>query len=374
MRNSRGRVFLRGITSKGYGLRELRQRQRLVPRVLQTGTSVNDANTDYLSDVIRPRSWRGLVKQALGKVFATSHDVTKARAWGVLKPGGEPFLTQTLQVQFIELSPGGASHGHWHQNEAVFYILEGHGYEVHDGRRYDWEKDDVVVVHNDCVHKHHNADKDRRALVLVLKAKSLWMYLGLLQQGHSTSVVEDEKYGPPEDWSCLWTPGVQERKKVIKPAEVSWEMTRDGLVRILSSWQQTNVRIFSVDIYQQLVPVGGRSAKHWHMADEVLYVLSGRGYSLHWDVEAEASDRYQARIAREPSRWDFMAGNLLYIPQNTVHQHFNADPREPLVLLSAQNRVFKLLGYDSVVYLENAPEYRAQREVVSAMEGSMNDR
>jgi uncharacterized RmlC-like cupin family protein len=110
------------------------------------------------------------------------------------------------------------------------------------------------------------------------------------------------------------------------------------------------------------------------MADEVLYVLSGRGYSLHWDVEAEASDRYQARIAREPSRWDFMAGNLLYIPQNTVHQHFNADPREPLVLLSAQNRVFKLLGYDSVVYLENAPEYRAQREVVSAMEGSMNDR
>lgn len=374
MRNGRGRVFLRGITSKGYGLRELRQRQRLAPRVLRTGTSVNDATTDHLSDVTRPHSWRGLVKQALGKVFATSHDVTQARAWGVLKPGDEPFLTQTLQVQFIELAPGGANHGHWHQNEAIFYILEGCGYEIHDGRRYDWEKGDLIVVHNDCVHKHHNADKDRRALVLVLKAKSLWMYLGLLQQGHSKPVVEDKKYGPPEDWSRLWTPGVQERKKVIKPADVSWERTRDGLVRIVSSWQRTDARIFSVDIYQQLIPVENRSAKHWHMADEVLYVLSGRGYSLHWDVEAEASDRYHARVAKEPSRWDFTASSLLYIPQNTIHQHFNADPTEPLVLLSAQNRVFKLLGYDSVVYLEDAPEHAAQSKIAGAMERSANDR
>jgi quercetin dioxygenase-like cupin family protein len=309
----------------------------------------------------------------LEKLFALSHDAIQARAWGVLKPGDDPFLTQTLQVQFIELAPGGANHGHWHQNEAILYILEGRGYETHDGRRYEWEKDDLVVIHNDCVHKHHNAAKDRRALILVLKAKSLWMYLGLLQQGHGASVLKDEQYGPPEDWSRLWTPGVQERKKVLKPADVPWAMTRDGLVRTLSSRQQTDVRIFSVDIYQQLIPVGTRSAKHWHMADEVLYVLSGRGYSLHWDVEAEAGDRYQARVARDPSRWEFTAGNLLYIPQNTVHQHFNTDLKEPLVLLSAQNRVFKLLGYDSVVYLENAPEYDARRDIVGVREGSISD-
>ena len=43
----------------------------------------------------------------------------------------------------------------------------------------------------------------------------------------------------------------------------------------------------------------------------------------------------------------------MYIPQNTVHQHVN-DGDVPLLFLSAQNRLFKQLGYDNVVYLEDA--------------------
>jgi len=38
-----------------------------------------------------------------------------------------------------------------------------------------------------------------------------------------------------------------------------------------------------------------------------------------------------------------------------VHQHF-ADGTEPLRFIVGQNRLFKLLGYDSVVYLEDAAE------------------
>jgi oxalate decarboxylase/phosphoglucose isomerase-like protein (cupin superfamily) len=58
-------------------------------------------------------------------------------------------------------------------------------------------------------------------------------------------------------------------------------------------------------------------------------------------------------VAETPSRWDFSAGDLLYIPQNTVHQHHN-DGDERLLFVSAQNRLFKQLGYDNVVYLEDA--------------------
>ena len=36
-----------------------------------------------------------------------------------------------------------------------------------------------------------------------------------------------------------------------------------------------------------------------------------------------------------------------------MHQHVN-DGDEPLLFISAQNRLFKQLGYDSVVYLEDA--------------------
>ncbi len=328
------RVFLRGISSDSYGLREFRQRQREAPRVRRAGTIVDDASV------------------------AHSGDSAQSRTWWMLGPGDDPFLTQSIQVHFVELAPGGANHGHGHQNEAVFYILEGRGYEIHDGQRYEWEKDDLVIVHTDSVHKHYNADPDRRALAMVMKAKAAWMYLGLIQQGRSGPLPDAEKYGPPEDWSRLWTPGAKDRRKVVKYSDTRWEVTRDGRVRVITSPQRTDIRTFSMDIYQQEIPPGSRSAKHWHMADEALYVMSGRGYSLHWDVAAEISEKYYARIAQQPTRWEVSAGDLLYVPQNTIHQHFNSDSKEPLLLLSAQNRLFKLLGYDSVLYLEDAPEAR----------------
>ena len=328
MAEGEGRIFLRGLSSETYGLGEFRRRQRAADRVRRAGTVVDDASVGH------------------------SGDSDQSRTSWMLGPGDDPFLTQTLQVHFVELLPGGANHGHGHQNEACFYILEGKGYEIHDGVRYDWEKDDFAIVHTDCVHKHYNANEDVRALALVMKAKTNWMAMGLWQQGRS-GPFEEKGFGPREDWSKLWTPGASQKKKVVKKSDTRWETTRDGRVRVISSPERTDVRTNSVDVYQQEITPGGKSAKHWHMADEAVYVMAGKGHSLHWDVEAEIAEKYYARIAEEPSRWDFGAGDLVYIPQNTVHQHVN-DGDEPLLFLSAQNRLFKQLGYDNVVYLEDA--------------------
>ncbi len=342
MSDGEGRVFLRGISSDVYGLDAFRRRQREAPRVRRAGTVVDEATVGH------------------------SGDSDESRSPWILGPGDDPFLTQTLQLHFVEIAPGGSNHGHGHQNEACFYILEGTGYEIHDGRRYDWEKDDLVIVHTDSVHRHFNASKTGRALALVIKAKAAWMYLGLWQQGRSGPLAEASRYGPPEDWSKLWTPGATERKKVVKRDDTRWETTRDGRVRVLSSPTRTDVRAFSVDVYQQEIPGRSRSAKHWHMADEIAYVMSGRGASLQWDVEAEIGERYQARVAKAHTLWEFAAGDLVYVPQNTVHQYLNADAKEPLLLLVAQNRLFKLLGYDSVVYLEDAPSTETRREATPA--------
>jgi quercetin dioxygenase-like cupin family protein len=328
-----GRVFLHGITSEQYGLSELRRRQRSAPRVRRAGTVTDDARVGHSGD-----SDQGL-----------------SRTWWMLGPGDDPFLTQTLQVHFVELAPGGSNHGHGHQNEATFYILEGRGYEIHDGKRYDWEKDDFVVVHTDSVHRHFNLSKTERALALVIKAKATWMLLGLVQQGRSKPVDDPARYEAPRAWSSLWTPGQAEKRKVVRSGETRWETTRDGRVRVISSPDMKDVRATSVDLYEQEIAPGGRSTKHWHMADEVVYVLSGRGQSRHWDVEAEIGERYEARIAKEPTRWEFGPGDLLYVPQNTVHEH-HASAGDPVRILVAQNRLFKLLGYDSVVYLDDARE------------------
>jgi quercetin dioxygenase-like cupin family protein len=268
-------------------------------------------------------------------------------------PGDDPFLTQSLQVHFVMLPPGTANHGHGHQNEAAFFILEGAGYEVHDGQRYDWSTDDLVLVHADSVHRHYNP-YDQPAVALVIKAKCAWMYLGMIQQGRSGPVEDEDAFGPRTDWSQLWSDGVQQRNKVVKPADTVWEQTPLGRVRVISSPRRTDVRTHSVDVMELEIPAGSRSGRRWHMADEVLYVRSGSGYSLHWEVQAEIADRYHARIAKQPTRHQVKPGDTLYVPQNTVAQHFAADGA-PLRMISAQNRLFKLLGYDKVVYLEHAP-------------------
>lgn len=72
--------------------------------------------------------------------------------------------------------------GHGHQNEAIFYILEGKGYELHDGKRYPWEAGDAVIVHAGCVHAHFSADPERPARALVINPKPLYMHLNLKEQ------------------------------------------------------------------------------------------------------------------------------------------------------------------------------------------------
>ena len=63
-----------------------------------------------------------------------------------------------LHLHLEEYAPGGKSQKHGHVNEAAFYILDGKGYEIHDGVRYDWQAGDVAIVHNNCVHQHFNAE------------------------------------------------------------------------------------------------------------------------------------------------------------------------------------------------------------------------
>ena len=329
------RTFLRGFGSETYGLGKHLELIRGRDRVRKKGTVVDDATVGHSGDANPDHS----------------------KTYWMVGPGDEDFLTQSLQVHFVELMPGGTNFGHGHQNEAHFYILEGSGYEIHDGKRYDWEKDDLVIVHHDSKHKHHNKSQTERALALVLKAKTSWMVLGLIQQGRSGKVADESRFGPREDWSQLWSPGWEEQKKVIKPSDTRWETTRDGNVRVILSPKHKDARTNSLDLYEQRIDGGGRSGKHWHMADEIVYVLSGKGYSQHWDVEAEIDDKYYARVAKKPTRWEFSEGDVLWVPHNTVHQHFNADPKEPLVFLSARNRLYAHLGYDNVAHLEDAPEF-----------------
>jgi len=147
-----------------------------------------------------------------------------------------------------------------------------------------------------------------------------------------------------------------ERKKVVHPNEMPWEMSRQGLLKHLIN-EAMNTRMETVDAYMQIVPPGSKSGKHRHLAEECLYVVEGRGYDLHQDCEVEITDEYFWKPQDKVSRWDYEAGDVIYVPPNTIHQHFNADPERPLRLISCINRIFKNSGLNDLEQIEDAPEY-----------------
>jgi gentisate 1,2-dioxygenase len=146
--SKKDRIFVRGITGE-YSLKEELNRLRSQPRVMK-GSEIkfNDGPQTFSKHYVEPVDG----------------------------------ITQTFHIHLEEYAPGGKSQKHGHVNEAAFYILDGKGYEIHDGNRYDWVAGDVAVVHNNCVHQHFNADKHKPARALVIKTKPMYMFMNLLFQ------------------------------------------------------------------------------------------------------------------------------------------------------------------------------------------------
>ena len=148
------------------------------------------------------------------------------------------------------------------------------------------------------------------------------------------------------------------RAKVVHPENMPWEMAKQGLLKHLIN-EAMNTRMETVDAYMQIIPPGSQSGKHRHLAVECLYVLEGKGYDLHQDCDVEITDTYHWKPQDEVKRYEWEAGDVIYIPPNTIHQHFNADPDRPVRLISAINRIYNKFGLNDLEQLENAPEYQA---------------
>ncbi|MCF8563147.1 cupin domain-containing protein [Alicyclobacillus tolerans] len=154
----------------------------------------------------------------------------------------------------------------------------------------------------------------------------------------------------------------QDRKKIVKPWEMPWELAPQGILKHMIN-EKMNTRMETVDVYMQIIPPGSRSGKHRHLAEECLYVVEGQGYDLHQDCDVEITDTYHWRPQDEVKRFEWKAGDVIYIPPNTIHQHFNANPDRPARLVSAINRIYKYSGLNDLEQLENAPEYQPDKKL-----------
>jgi len=98
-----GRVFLRGMSSEQYGLKEFRVAQLAAPRVRNDEIVVDDAKVGH------------------------SGDSADSRTWWRIGPRRRAFLTQNLQVHFVEIPAGKSNHGHGHQKRGGLLHPRGQG-------------------------------------------------------------------------------------------------------------------------------------------------------------------------------------------------------------------------------------------------------
>jgi quercetin dioxygenase-like cupin family protein len=171
------RMFVRGIEGD-YGLKAELARLRAMPRVVRgKELTFNDGPQTFSKHFVEPIDG----------------------------------LTQTLHIHLEEYAPGGRNQKHGHVNEAAFYILDGEGYEIHDGVRYDWKAGDVAVVHNNCVHQHFNASSTKPARALVMKTKPMFLFMNMLfqktvEKRPSEPAPGGEGYEAREDVNCNHEP------------------------------------------------------------------------------------------------------------------------------------------------------------------------
>ncbi len=113
-------------------------------------------------------------------------------------------VAQSIEAHIDVFAPGGYGQIHGHMNSAVFFVLKGKGHDIHDGRRMDWEAGDALIVENSCVHQHLNDDLEDETIVLVMKAKPLFLFMHMIfqkmvQYPPTDPAPGQENYRPPEN-------------------------------------------------------------------------------------------------------------------------------------------------------------------------------
>lgn len=149
------------------------------------------------------------------------------------------------------------------------------------------------------------------------------------------------------------------KRKVIKPVAQPWENAPHGLIKHLVN-EEMNTRAETVDAYMLVIPPGSKSGKIRQLAEQCVYIVEGRGYDEHVDVDLAFVDDevYGWEPQNEVQRFEWEAGDVVYIPPNTINQHFNADPEKIARVIVVTNRVYKMSGLNDLEQLENAPTYR----------------
>ncbi len=100
------------------------------------------------------------------------------------------YLTTGMSMAMFVIPPGKAQAKHRHPGEAILYIVDGQGYSVIDGRRYEWRTGDAMLVNHWSWHQHFNGSRERPCSVIRMH---MWeSIIESMQAAMDSTLYEDE--------------------------------------------------------------------------------------------------------------------------------------------------------------------------------------
>ena len=80
------------------------------------------------------------------------------------------------------LRPGERLAAHRHTGSAVYYVVEGTGETIIDGRRFVWGKGDILVLPSWALHEHANLSRQSTAVLFSIQDRPVLEALGLYRE------------------------------------------------------------------------------------------------------------------------------------------------------------------------------------------------
>jgi quercetin dioxygenase-like cupin family protein len=288
----------------------------------------------------KDREWllpQGVVARQLATHELAPRPKRKARAAAFDELSGNT----TLGVHLSEIAPGGQKLGHRHVDEAVIYIVTGRGWselrqdDEKPDQRVEWQAGDLISIPANAWHKHYNADPDNPTLQLAFKNTRLLRKLfGSRGFVYANNFRFDDRYADEDDY---WTLRERAEDGVIRTnvirdclAEELPELPeKAGAGRGVSLQQYEMGGHLMLDVALIEVVRRGYIRPRKLLAEEALYVLSGRGRTHLW----------QEGGGVKTLKW--RAGDLICPPLGVWQEHLT-EGHDPARFLLVRNNFIQL--------------------------------
>jgi gentisate 1,2-dioxygenase len=85
-------------------------------------------------------------------------------------------------IYMQEIPAGSRSGRHRHVPEELIYVMQGEGYDIHDGQRWDWKAGQLICVPTMTDHQHFSTGSEPAVLLSTMPAHYTFLGLGGIEQ------------------------------------------------------------------------------------------------------------------------------------------------------------------------------------------------